>query len=210
MQSIFRLVEDHRLRPVEHGICDLCIAMSWQAVHEDGIRLGVCHKSLVDLIGLENGGTLCCLMLKAHAGADISVDGVSSCHCLDGVVQEGDAAACGLSDLDCLMNDFKFRSEALGRSHAAMSAELRRSQHERMTNIVAIANVGEPQSFCGTEAFFQSEEVSNGLAGMFEVRESIDQWNFGTSGHLRDGLMSIGAQHDDVHPTLEVASHVGQ
>jgi hypothetical protein len=38
MQAVLRLVEHHRLRPVDHLVGDFLAAMGRQAVHEDGVR----------------------------------------------------------------------------------------------------------------------------------------------------------------------------
>src|SRR5947209_16375284 len=40
MQPVFRLVEYHRLRAVDHVVRDLLAAVRRQAVHEDRVRLG--------------------------------------------------------------------------------------------------------------------------------------------------------------------------
>ena len=53
MQAVFRLVEHHGLRPVDHLVGDLLAAMRGQAVHEDGVGGGF-------------GAAL------AHAGADVT------------------------------------------------------------------------------------------------------------------------------------------
>jgi len=38
VQAVFRLVEHHRLRPVDHLVGDFLAAVGRQAVHEDGRR----------------------------------------------------------------------------------------------------------------------------------------------------------------------------
>ena len=45
---------------------------------------------------------------------------------------------------------------------------------------------------------------------MLKVGERVDDWNLGAGGHLGDGFVRVGAEHDDVHPALEVAGHVGE
>ena len=60
------------------------------------------------------------------------------------------------------------------------------------------------------ETLFQSEEVSQCLAGVFEVAEGIDHRYGCIFGHLSDGVVRIGAQHDQADPALEVARHVGE
>ena len=50
------------------------------------VRLRVGHESFVNLVGLEDGSALGGLVLEAHAGADVGVDGIGSRDGLDGVV----------------------------------------------------------------------------------------------------------------------------
>src|ERR1700722_5907061 len=54
VQALFGLVEDDRLRSVEHRVGDLGVAMRGQAVHENSMRLRVGHEGFVDLVGLED------------------------------------------------------------------------------------------------------------------------------------------------------------
>ena len=89
MHAVLRLIEDDRLRAVEHRIGDLGVAVRGEAMHEDGVLLRVRHQLLVDLVGLEDRRALGGLMLKAHAGADVGVDGIRAVHGLDGIVHAG-------------------------------------------------------------------------------------------------------------------------
>ena len=54
MQAIFRLVEHHRLRSVDHLVGNLLAAMRRQAVHEQCVRLGLRHQAGIDLVALEH------------------------------------------------------------------------------------------------------------------------------------------------------------
>ena len=143
VHAVFGLVEDDRLRAVEDGVGDLGVAVRGQAVHEDGVRLGVGHQLFVDLVGLEDGGALGGFVLEAHGGADVGVDGVGAGDGLDGVGGEGDGAAGVLGDLDGLVDDLELGGEALGRGDGAVGAELRGGEHERVADVVAVADVGE-------------------------------------------------------------------
>jgi hypothetical protein len=93
VHAVLRLIEDDGLRTVEHGICDLGVAVSGKAVHEDSVGLRELHERLVDLVGLEDGSALGGFVLEAHAGADVGVDGVGAGDGFDGIVKESDAAA---------------------------------------------------------------------------------------------------------------------
>ena len=181
VHAVFGLVEDDGLRAVEDRVGDFGVAVRGQAVHEDGVRLRVGHQRFVDLVGLEDGGALGGFVLEAHAGADVGVDGVGAGDGLDGVVDEGDAAAGGLGDLDGLVDDVELGREAFGRGDGAVRAELRGGEHERVADVVAVADVGEVKALDGAEALFEGEEVGDGLAGMLEVGERVDDGNVGST-----------------------------
>ena len=59
------------------------------------------------------------------------------------------------------------------------------------------------------EVLFKRHEVGQRLAGMLEVGERIDHRHARVGGHLGDGVVRVGAQHDHVDPALHVARHVG-
>ncbi len=114
------------------------------------------------------------------------------------------------ADLDGLVDDLELGSEAFGRCDAAMRAELCSGEHEGVADVVAVADVGEVQALGRAEALFEGEEVGDGLAGMLEIGEGVDDGDLGAGGHLGDGVVGVGAEDDDVHPALEVVGHVGE
>src|ERR1700733_11798743 len=130
VHAVFGLVEDDGLRAVEDRVGDFGVAMRGEAVHEDGVRLGVGHEGFVDLIGLEDWAALGGFGLEPHAGGDGGVDGVGSGYGFDGVVDEGNTAAGLFGDLDGLVDDFELGREAFWRSYAAVCAELCGGKHE--------------------------------------------------------------------------------
>jgi hypothetical protein len=44
---------------------------------------------------------------------------------------------------------------------------------------------------------------------MLEVGERVDDGNARIGGHLCDGVVSVGAEDDDVNPALNIARYVG-
>ena len=125
VHAILRLVEDHRLRAIEDRVRYLCIAMRGKAVHEDSVLLCMRHKTLIHLVWLEDRCALGGLVFEAHAGADIGVDRIGSCDCLDGILHQRDGAAGCLADLDGLVNNVELWSEAFRRCDRAVRAKLR-------------------------------------------------------------------------------------
>ena len=123
---------------------------------------------------------------------------------------EGERAAGLLGDLDGLVDDFELGREGLGSRDGAVGAELRGGEHERVADVVAVADVGEVEALCRAETLFEGEEVGDGLAGVLEVGKRVDDGDARGCGHLEDGVVRIGAEDDGGHPALDVVGHVGQ
>src|SRR5713226_8982084 len=77
-----------------------------------------------------------------------------------------------------------------------------------VSSAMAFANVGEMNLREIAEVLVEREEVGEGLAGMFELAESVDHRNAGVGCHLFDDHMAEGAEHDDVDPAFEVVGDV--
>src|SRR6059036_3563199 len=67
MEAILGLVEDDRLRSVDHSVGDLLATMRRKAVHDEYPRARVRHESLVHLIGPEGLATGLGFGLLPHA-----------------------------------------------------------------------------------------------------------------------------------------------
>src|SRR5205809_838652 len=80
VEAILGLVEDHRLRAVEHGVRDLLAAMGGEAVHDERARAGERDDALVHLIGAESAAAGLRLGLLAHARPHVGVDDVGAAH----------------------------------------------------------------------------------------------------------------------------------
>ena len=78
-----------------------------------------------------------------------------------------------------------------------------------MANVVAVAYVSEVEPSGRAEVLFKRHEIGQRLAGMLEVGERVDDRHARVGGHLGDGVVRVGAQHDHVHPALQVPRHVG-
>ena len=79
-----------------------------------------------------------------------------------------------------------------------------------MTDVVTIAHVGELHAARGAKALFDGHEVGQSLARMLQIAERINHRATRVLGHFGDGLVCIGAQHNQAHPALHVARHIGQ
>ena len=89
-----------------------------------------------------------------------------------------------------------------------MCAELCGGEHEGVADVVAVADVGEVKALGGAEALFEGEEVGDGLTGVLEVGEGVDDGDAGAGSHLGDGVVGVGAEDHDGHPALDIVGHV--
>ena len=66
-----------------------------------------------------------------------------------------------------------------------MSAKLGGGKHEGVADVVAVADVGEVKALGRAEVLFEGEEVGDGLTGMFEIGEGVDD------GDLEQAAISV-------------------
>ena len=96
------------------------------------------------------------------------------------------------------------------RGHAHVEAGERAGQHERVSDVVAVADVREAHAGQAPEALPQREQVGEGLARMLGVGEGIDDRDRCGLRHLDQGVVREGAQDDGVDQARQVARHVGR
>ena len=111
---------------------------------------------------------------KPHAHTDISVDGVGALDSGLRVLHEAQLAVVVLGDVAGDGDDFYVGRVAAGCGHGYIGAQLRACEHERVADIVAVADKGEVDAGDGAEVLFDGHEVGQGLAGMLEVGEGVD------------------------------------
>ena len=78
-----------------------------------------------------------------------------------------------------------------------------------MADVVAVADISEVEPSNAAKVLIESHEIGQRLAGMLEVGERVDDRHARVGGHLGDGVVRVGAQHDHIDPALDVARHVG-
>ena len=91
------------------------------------------------------------------------------------------------------------------RGYNAMCAEQSCGEHQRVADVVAVADVDELKPSHGAEPFFERHEVGQGLARMLQIAERVDDRHSGILGHLGDGFVRVGTQHDAVRPALHIS-----
>jgi hypothetical protein len=96
MQPVFGFVENHRMRPIQHLVGDLLAAMRRQAVHEDGVGLGLGDQPAIDLIAFEQVVATCAIAV-AHRDPGIRHHAIYAAHRLLGIGPKRDRG-CGRFD----------------------------------------------------------------------------------------------------------------
>ena len=79
-----------------------------------------------------------------------------------------------------------------------------------MRHIVSVADVRQTAILHISEALQQREIVSQRLARMLQIAERVNHRDTGVLRHAFDGLLRERAQHNHIHPALQVVRHVAQ
>ena len=99
-----------------------------------------------------------------------------------------------------LGHDSRFRFVALGSGDADLRAHASGRHHQRIANIVAVADISELEPAQFAETFFQREKIGVPLARMEAIGQRIDHRNTGVFGQLIEFALFEHARHDSLHP----------
>ena len=80
---------------------------------------------------------------------------------------------------------------------------------QRVGDVVAVADVREPEPVQAAEALLERERVGERLAGMMRVREGVHDRHVGRGGDLLDRLLRERPDHDRGRVAREHARRVG-
>ena len=130
------------------------------------------------------------LGLVAHADPDVGVEGV-------GAVGGGARVAGQLHPVALLqLVAGRRRDDDLDPGQLA-------EDRQRAGDVVAVADVGEPQPVELAEALAQGQQVGQRLAGVVQRGQRVDDRDLGRRGQLGDRLVGAGADHDRVDVARE-------
>src|SRR4051812_42966859 len=107
-----------------------------------------------------------------------------------------------------LGNDIGIGKIALGTAEREVHTESRRAQHERLGDVVAIADEGELEALNSAEVVADGLHIGEGLAGMIEVAQGVDDGDARPGGEPFDGSLEEDAGDDAVDPAIEIAGDV--
>ena len=197
------------MRAVENIRSDFIAAVRRKTVQKHSVWRGLRHQLGVHLIRLERGGSHLLLGFKTHAGPGIGVDALRAGDGFAGVGQQFNFGASFARGAFGFGDHFGGGSVVGGSGDAQIDAEARREKKKRVTNVVAVADVGKFESAEGAELFFEGEKIGEGLARMKFIGERVDHRNAGVGGHFLENALFVNARDDAVNPAFEIASDVG-
>jgi len=195
MEAVLRLVPDGGALAVEHVGRDLLTRVGGQAVQHDRAVLGGGKQVGVDPERRQVGAAAIGLGLVAHADPDVGVDRIGAGSRVARVPRQLRLVA--LFELVA----------GRGRDDHLDAGELP-GDRQRASDVVAVADVGEAEAGEVATALAQGEQVRQGLAGMVERRQRVDDRHLGSAGELGDRLVGARADHDRVDITGEDACRI--
>jgi hypothetical protein len=80
--------------------------------------------------------------------------------------------------------------------------------HQGVADVVGIADIGQPDAGQAAHLLLDRQQIGHGLAGMQEVRETIDHRNAAVARQVLDIGMRIRARHDAIQIPAEHACGV--
>ena len=97
---------------------------------------------------------------------------------------------------------------ALGTGEREVHADAEGGKHERVGDVVAVADEGQLEALEGAEVFAQRLHVGEGLAGVVGVGEGVDDGDTGPFRQLFDGGLGEDAGDDAMDPAVEIAGDI--
>nr|POE94274.1 hypothetical protein CFP56_16514 [Quercus suber] len=211
-QSVFRLLEHHAPRRVEHIIRHL-LGLSWQAVHEPPVVLGA--APLRQLVGHLKPGELFdplgLLRLLAHRHPRIRHDDVRVFDRLLGHrrLGESEAGPCRRRRGDDVLHELGDRV-ARGCRHGDLDPQLGRPNGKVVKHIVRVAHPRDLQPFhpktrrrargrFAPDNFVDGQEVCDRLKRMVQVGERVDDRYRAMLGEVGDVRVAVDAGDDAGH-----------
>ena len=107
MESVLGLIEHDRDGGVDHFVSDLVPPVRREAVHEEGVRGGVCHQGRIYLVGDEDAPASIGFRLLAHRRPDVGVYRIRVADAFGRIIGHDYAAAEARDGSDTLTNGMR-------------------------------------------------------------------------------------------------------
>ncbi|MPL67367.1 hypothetical protein SDC9_13058 [bioreactor metagenome] len=206
MQPVFRLVEDHRMRPVHHRARRLVVAMRRQAMHEQRVGLRLRHQRLVHLIGAQLVvPPLLRRFRVVHRDPGVGDDQVRTLDRLRRVALDLDRHPLRAGEVD----PFALGVEGLRPGEGEVEAELPGRLQERGADVVAVARPDHLAPGDRAAVLLIGHDVGHDLARVGAVRQPVDDGHRGVFRHLEQRRLLEGADHDHVNIARQNPRGVG-
>jgi len=226
MHAVFRLAELARMRAEEDVVGDfhgleaellvdllahggLAVVEGGQAVHEDGVALGLFHQRGVDLVREEKADALGPQLGRlAHGQPDVGIEDVAVLRTLGGVVGELEDRAGLAGDLMALFDEPLGGHQLLRAAGAVVQTQLGADDHEGVGHIVArVAEEGQLAPLEIAELLARGQHVREHLGGVKIVGQAVPHGDAGILCQILDDRLLEAAVFDAV---IEPAEHLGR
>ena len=164
--------------------------------------MGGGHNGVVDLIALKDQLTLAGLALLSHGGPHVGVQDV-------GVLGGGQDVRGALEHAGILLGKVqngRVRAVGIGAGDGHRHAALEAAHDEGVCHVVAITDVAQLQAGQLALVLPDGHEISQHLAGVAEVGQTVDHGDGGVFGQGLHLFLGKGADHDAI---TEPGEHPG-
>ena len=196
MQAILGLLPREAARAVQHLGRDLLADVGGEAVERDGLGVGELQEARVHPVRLEIAEALLARLLLTHARPDVRVHGVRAVDGLAGVGDERDAAAVRGRIRSGRGDEVGVRLVSGRGRRDELHPEASGNAHQRVADVVAVADVREPDAREAAEALAQRHRVGERLERVRLVGQAVDDGDRGVLRELLDLGLLEGADHE--------------
>ena len=173
-------------------------------MHYHSVGLSGSHYSVVDLIALEYLAALCGFALLTHGSPYVCVNNIGVSGCFNRVADDLELSGV----LFCEVNDGLVGEVALRAAEGNAHADLESAYCQGVRHVVAVADVAELQTVELVLMLADCLEVSENLAGVAVVGQTVDYRDRAVLSEILDFLLSEGADHNTTEVTGQNARGV--
>ena len=171
--------------------------VSGQIVHDDGLRRRPCQQRRIELPGAKDLPSFGGFRLLTHTYPGVGVENVRVRYGEIGIGLKANVNA-GV-DFFCVGQHFLVQGVTFRRTDGEVQPEVGAGQRQRGGDVVAIAQITEPQSIRPAKMLADGQHVGKRLAGVPVVAEPVDDRYAGPGRQVNDILVGVDPRHDALH-----------